>query len=185
MKLITENLALLTVAALALGLFRLFTFYNAFGIDILQFIDPSEILQTQFFSILGVIVAVSFIFLMSVPFFDKSVKFSKLESIKAYFEGLSNFQTYGLFAIFLVGITVVFMCGGSLSRMDADNIISGKHLRKVVLLLNKGYIVTDTTLVYVGKTKNYVFVYNRKTEVSSVIKMENIKEIKIYRRSIR
>ena len=174
-------MALFSAIALALGLYRLLTFYRIFGIDIVNYIEASEILQAQFFALLGIILIVATSCLFIIALMTNEIKFSEPDSINIYLRKYDNFGLYKLGSIFIGAITILFVASGAASSSDAKDLLNDKGLRNVVLIMGNDSIKTNNTLIYVGKTRNYVFLYNRRILQSRILKTDDIKEIKIQR----
>lgn len=65
------------------------------------------------------------------------------------------------------------------NREDAENILSGNPKFSSCILVNDQLIETDSTLVYVGQTAEYIFIYDRVQRQNNVIKMSDVKDLKI------
>ena len=177
MKFLTENLAFFSIAALALALYRLLLFYSVFGIDIANYIDITEVLQAQFFPLFIIVFLGTFFLLSIVAVITDKVKVFDPNSIREFFQNYDNFGLFKILAIITMPFFMLYFIGGSLSAGHGRNMIAGKGLRKVVLVMGKDSIKTDSTIIYVGRTKGYVFLYNRSTKKSRILKAEKVDEV--------
>ena len=72
----------------------------------------------------------------------------------------------------------IILVAGMTSRQNARKVLNGVDKTYVTLVTDSTAIKTNTTLLYLGKTKAYVFLYDKKHRESRVMKVEDLKEIK-------
>lgn len=177
MKSITENLALFSIVAISFGFYRLYRFYMVFGINITSYIDLSEVLQLDYLFLLVIFISIFLFALFGIPASNNKIKISDSNSISNYIQSLSNYEYYKIGLTLIIIFFFILLFGAVFSTTDAHNIKDGKPEYKVIITKEDRTIKSDTILVYVGKTKNYLFLYDRNKKSSLILKMDDIKEL--------
>ncbi|QNE38980.1 hypothetical protein F1C16_05135 [Hymenobacter sp. NBH84] len=227
---IKDNLPFITAIMFILGSTRLIFFYEAFGIDVISYLDLSEIFSLSFYYITSIgfisVVLLSiymiymyskklsifnkhfdkytyaeyifcgvFFIVFSLIFFGTGIEliFSVIISLLllfllygiemliqiAFFNAKLAYREQGFSMLMLTTglyLTTVNAVIGSLSgraiRDSEDNDI-------VTIEYNNKIIRTTKHYIYIGRTKNYTFFYNRQTKFSHVYPNSDVKRIYI------
>lgn len=84
---------------------------------------------------------------------------------------------------YVLGIFVIFNCFMFYSTLlKADGLIKNLKQRNTTLLIDSIVIPPYDSVYYIGKTKNYVFIYDSKSHETSVYKVEQVKKIIVQKR---
>lgn len=236
MKNITENLPLLTVVLIIVGFLKLISFYSFFGVDIVSYLDVTEIIQLEFkffaISFLAIVLFLVYLILKAdkpdkanstvglnykrsnfgwvlvnyVPIFisinalimivsividriklhiintfhvDMAVFFvlifflpivvNRIQKNLSYFSpNAANYLRFSSIFVPLIAIVLI------VSRNDAYMILTERPDKEAVLVLEKRTISTGKNLIYIGKTRNYVFLYDKNFEQAEVVPVDKI-----------
>lgn len=179
MKFIVENLALLSIFAIAIGGVYLSAYYGTFGIDIAPYIELSEIFQLKFNIILLTSLSVIYfiMYFIIIASNGKSKMFSAM-NVKRIIASYSPLK-YNLFMLIMIaGVPLLFFVSfQKLGSYEAQKILHGKSISEVYLIINEDKIKTDRNLLYVGSTKNYIIFYDKHLESTMIFKASDIKQI--------
>lgn len=252
MEWIKNNLAIISIYLVTLGIVYLTTYYAYFGVNILSYLDLTEIIQLQFkyYAAAFCIIVLSNLQIMlknnyntndNDDIYNELIKPNKYKQHKILkqFKDNSNRNVFysviviclaflGAFiykaitahylaftAIELIFETIIlylffkilpryekllksFGVGGmnneiipffgfviiativtsfELARNDAFDLIIKRSENEVTINIDSKSITTNDSLVFAGKTKNYIFFYNRFTEQYDVYAFSSIKSI--------
>lgn len=179
MKVITENLAIATIVALSLSIYRTITYYEVFNVDILTYLDASEIFQLQFLYlfVIGAII-INGAILVAAIYFGNDFKTNRKNLEFVSEDGKIKIGYHLVISYGLAIVMMMFFLGFRTSAGNARIIISGEHEREVTLILEDDYIVTDSVNIFAGKTKNYIFFYNINKKQTRVFRVDDVKEIR-------
>lgn len=267
MDTIKDNIPVISILILIIGASNLLIYYSYFGIDIMSYLDFSEVIQLQFkvFALTGCIAFASLLYGLLFEYKDLGPASAdsnrqKRRSITAAAEankGKRTFSLHLIFNIFLIIICTpilwllvyknkdwtplliisipVFISiilyayfkfrkgvvegyrikltesGGIISKefstkqeknlinaggllaifatiiyissiytfCEARSILQYSSFKEVVLYLEKDTITTNINYRYIGKTKNFVFFYNKNTKQADIYSAGSIKRITI------
>jgi hypothetical protein len=245
-----DNLPLFSVILVLLGLTRLIAYYGFFHIDIVSFIDLTEIIQLQFtFFTIGFIFLILFSVhaldwlgrltsdkervkaLLSTPRQDLEAQYPKAnwisKNIISILFGILTISTFAidyfsnkskgfasplyadLLAIFFIitfisaysgrtlagikglgllngkyatllsgigGLVILMLAAAIYSRNSAFKVMVEKPEYEVTLVLNDT-VKTTKNLIYVGKSKAYIFLYDKDLDQAKVIPTTDIKSM--------
>jgi hypothetical protein len=246
MENLKNNLPFITIGLLVLGFARLVAFYDFFGINIVSYLETTEILQLQFgfFALSAIIIILFSLQLLdsvgkaikkreeasSIPNPPENKDYKAPWFVKNSFRILLGFGTaifvaknyYDYHAIgiivplhvelmavigflFLISldlkhldsaidrlsktdpkaitayvITFLFLiltlAVVLMVRSDAYDILTKKTESEATFVLDSRTITSDSALVYIGKTRNYVFLYDKIKEQAEVIPIDKIND---------
>lgn len=215
-----DTLPLVTTLLITLGVFRLISYYDPFGIDITAYLEVSEVLLilfsyfTKIFlyfagiycfilliakildvsfinvkKILGLISIAMMVLSASISAFIGNVEISNamydialiLLAIIFIQEYQSNDIVDKQLLIFLsialfVGLLSSVKIGG---RSEAEKIMSDVASYDVRMKFDSTVVTTSNSYFYIGRTKNYLFFYNKKSKFADIVATSSIKELAI------
>ncbi|MDJ1500656.1 hypothetical protein [Xanthocytophaga agilis] len=94
------------------------------------------------------------------------------------FNGLLRYKEYLKRNILLIITFMIFYIGksiiGSYRVQQAQEIMDGYAISNVSFQYNNHKIVTTSSLLYIGQTEQYLFLYNRTNKSIPIFKMENV-----------
>lgn len=175
MKSITENLALFSVLAVMLSVIEFNAYYAVFGIKILPYMEFSEVIQLNFFSLL--MTFASFIVVMTAMLLFSAEKTLYL-MLTPLPDTASMRARLGTFMVPL--IMVACLASGSYYNgwQRAQEVLQGRSVTQLVLVGDAGTIRTDSTVCYVGTTRNYFVLYDRTYRHAKLLKADRFHEIR-------
>lgn len=245
MKWITDNLALISIGLLIIGFTKQIAYYQFFGVDIVSYLDTTEILQLEFKFFAISFVAILWLVINGLellkitnealllkvskpnivkeevgfwrrnldkhPFllfrlFVLIVSFGVIFHDRVFLHLLNTFNVEIFIALlflnYVYGQSINVLTGPELTvndnarikiyliilfiavligvviftRRSAYNILTKKPDKEAVLVLEKRTISTDSSTIYIGKTRNYVFLYNKDKELAEVIPADKIED---------
>ena len=78
---------------------------------------------------------------------------------------------------------VIIILSGILNAAQLEN-NPNNRTKCIITFENDIKLETNDSLIYLGRTKNYLIIYNLNSQMNTVIKIENIKDLKIKNRSL-
>tara|TARA_R110002012_G_scaffold263456_1_gene446317 strand:+ start:158077 stop:159186 length:1110 start_codon:yes stop_codon:yes gene_type:complete len=92
-----------------------------------------------------------------------------------------EYFSYPLNTIFILFIFLhIIILTLYVQTMKAENIFQGKPLAKIQVSWDKGTIISNDTLIFIGKTKDYIFFRNLYLEETLILNMSSITQHTIY-----
>lgn len=220
MEWIKNNLPLITISMIFFGLLRTATFYSIFEIDIISFIEVSEVIQLQYLFFVGILWAIMILYnssssIIRRQYRNKIVKIEKelnrnevsllalrieldaiskespnpdIVKIKSDLEEIIDTNdhqksevSYAKTDLYYLLLGILFVVGFLISTgfayKDAYN-LKNKSNFEVDFIYNNDTIQTNKTYQYLGRTKNYTFLYDRTKQEATVYANSDIKKIK-------
>ncbi len=102
-----------------------------------------------------------------------------LSIIYIYIKGPS----YQIYAKYLGILIVFFFLNMSGAQLKAENLEQGQSNKVVSLKYQNELIVSDSINVYLGKTNNYSFFYNRHNKITTIYNNSEIKMMQIQKKN--
>lgn len=171
---------LITIYFISLGYLYSLAYYSLFNLNIFPYLDIADVFQIQFglygllfFTIISIINFAGFI--SSIAYFE--------EKLKMFWDKINNFEERNYNNIFRIRYSYLSLMLILFATMEygiflGKRIIGGRANREVILITDKSIIKTDKNNMYIGQTKNYIFLYNRRDKQTTVYKISDVNEIK-------
>ena len=140
-----------------MGMLKIYLFYMEFNIDILSYMELSEIFQLQFMYLLiagFLVVSIGAIGLDYYQLEGFAYDKSKHEFISS--DGKKFIYPYLIFVWLLFAIGVIYFAGLRTSIIDSRSIRLGEAINEVTMITDDKHVITNDIFVYIGKTKNFI-----------------------------
>jgi hypothetical protein len=119
----------------------------------------------------GLLSATMLYFIKLVPFSSQT---KRMAARRMFIEKV-HIISGGSMLVMLIGFSVLY------SRISAFEVITQRPDYEVTLVLEHQTVVTNKNLIYVGKSKSYVFLYDKDENQAEVFPMDDIKQMYLRR----
>lgn len=196
MEWVKNNLPLLTLVMIVIGLVRISAFYYAFNINITSFLDITEVIQLQIEFFLPAVIAVFFAYMIfritlwnpfnkrfkALQSTDEMIdKMSISEEEKEEVKIITKRYREGVTDIYLMLSVTAIMIGGLIGIMisfkNSDDIKHGRAINEIAMTVDGQPVKTDANNMFLGRTKNFIFFYNRNTKQSKIYSNSDVKNL--------
>lgn len=110
--------------------------------------------------------------MLAVVFFY-FIYITKYEKLEKYFTS----QVMGLFLFIPLFLLIFF----SQTSGEIQSVESGAYIGTKIVTVDSTYTSTDTAY-YIGQTTNYIFFYNQKDKHTTILPMDEVKKLELYRK---
>ena len=142
-----------------------------FIINIIILIATIILLILNRFSIYKVVILLYFPILNLIFFFFREIRIAHYKATKEIFSA-----TYTNSLVFFIIITFLTI---QLVVIDIEEIKSNHKYLNSKIILDDSIIISNKEQTYIGKTNNYIFIYQYPTNSSKAIPISRVKEIEI------
>ena len=183
---INLSLSLSYIALIAIGMTFDVMYYREFDVNIIQFSDISDFLLTPFRDpFIIIFVAGSILFMFVTLIFDDWIEANYPKIYKSMYAGISQesynnfYKRYNGTLIFI--FIFVYFVAKIYGYNKADKIYKGNAPPITVIFKDNKFEPTDT-LLYVGKTNNYTFLFNKGKKQIKIVPMSDVLRLELNRK---
>jgi len=157
-----NNLALASLCLLIVGMLKTIFYYSEFSVDIVSFLEFSEIFQLQYL----------FFYMVTIGFYTL---FTLLQRPIYRFIDRTTISTTLLLSIpVALSVPIALL----VNYWQVKQIKTNHHSAfEVSMIVDSAKVKTDSTLYFIGRTKGYLFLYDLKKEKSFVYANDDVKKL--------
>ena len=145
------------IVLLGVSLFWLYKLFYGYYYDVQELLKINEF--------------VLFISLLYMYIIIMDSAFKRIEKFVFYVTGKKNWKlSYSILNFLIIIVFTLFF-----NTIKYKKVITGNPLYGLEIEMQKGILKTDTNLVYIGSTNEYIFLRNLKEEKNVILKDDNIR----------
>lgn len=167
----------MTIIIICMAVWKNINFYGAFNIDIFSFMEFSELIVSvaRFIYLFVVLVLISTVGLFAAALLVYLIRLKSFS--KGYARFLEDNNPVGALFVFLIIVTSISILP-ALYGYEKNTVMKGKYNGSVIVL-DDTTIVSNSNLIYVGKTNRHLFLYQVKSEKAIIYNMDDVKRLDI------
>lgn len=171
-------------------------YYHTFNINIISFLDITEIIQLQTEFFLPAIIAIIFAYVLVAARFRK--RFGKYSTVltptddmidnmdlskeeKSMYKGIAKHYKGDIADVYLMLSMSALLIGGMIgvviSLKNSYDIKHGKAINEVTMTIDGRLVKTDANNMFIGRAKNFIFFYNIRTKESKIYSNSDVKDL--------